>query len=125
MIVIINTNDIYFGCYDDCDDFDSHYICLPTHPFVLFLQVTALGAPNLLEKISTALVAKGGALDRGHCSRDLRSALGGSLSAAELASFDRMWDRLNAIAGACHIKVGPPHPKIGESRLVPCMTVCA
>lgn len=69
-------------------------------------QVTALGPPDLLEKASSVLAARGDPLDRGAASAALRNALAPSLEPAELASFDAMVARLDALTDAVVAKVG-------------------
>ena len=76
-------------------------------------QVTALGQPNLLERMSQVLADVGGTLDRGHSSGQLRQVLAGSLSAHELRAFDNLMRRMHELASAAYEKVRPPTFSIG------------
>ena len=74
-------------------------------PGFMAIKVTALGPPNLLERMSTELVRLGGGLDRGHSSSDIRGALAPVLMPEELVMFDSMLARLHTLASAVHAKV--------------------
>eukprot|EP00884_Botryococcus_braunii_P003785 jgi/Botrbrau1/13407/Bobra.0082s0014.1 len=68
------------------------------------IKVTALCQPNLLEKVSNILVARGETLDRGRSSRRLDEILREKLTVEEFASYQKMYNRVDSIAAACHHK---------------------
>ena len=76
------------------------------------MQVTALGPPALLERMSTLLVAGGAALDRGMASQGLHDALVTSLTNEETASLNNLMRRLDCICDAAVAKV-PTGAQIG------------
>ena len=70
-------------------------------------QVTALGPPNVLERASTILAGLGNPTNRGAASARLREVLAPHLAPGELASFDAMVGRLDALTDAVVAKVQP------------------
>ena len=79
------------------------------------MQVTPLGPPKLLEKMSEVLSAAGDPLDRGHASSRLREALLPHLDPQEIASLDALMRRLDTLCDAVVAKAGFPL----TSRLCP------
>ena len=67
--------------------------------------MSALACPELLQKLSTQLIALGADLDRGRHSSDLRSAMTPALTERELGAYDRLCGRLHTVAAAAHAKV--------------------
>lgn len=86
------------GALSYCDD------CMHAHA-----QVTALGPPNLLERMSFHLTQQGDTLDRGAASTHLRDEFLHVLTMEELQALDRMLGRLHLLASQCHAKVGSQH----------------
>ena len=71
----------------------------------VFLQVTGLSQPILLERMSEVLAGAGSLLDRGHSSRDLEKLMAAYLNATEMKSFQNLWQRLDQLASAVYHKV--------------------
>ena len=70
-------------------------------------QVTPLGPPKLLEKMSEVLVAVGDPSDRGHSSAQLREVMLPHLEPQEAASLDAMLRRLDTLCDAVVAKACP------------------
>ena len=70
-------------------------------------QVTPLGPPKLLEKMSDILVASGDPSNRGHSSARLREVLLPHLEPQEVSSLDAMLRRLDTLCDAVVAKAGP------------------
>lgn len=72
------------------------------------MQVTPLGPPKLLEKMSEVLTATGDPLDRGHASARLRDVLLPHLDSQEVTSLDALIRRLDTLCDAVVAKAGFP-----------------
>jgi len=83
------------------------------------MQMTGLGQPLLLERMSEVLAEAGGTCDRGHSSANLEQVMAARLTPAELQAFRHMWRRLVQLSAAVHDKVGCPLIHVcGWERLV-------
>ena len=71
--------------------------------------MTALGPPHVLERVSDILRSQGDAADRGWASARLREVVAPDLAPGELASYDAMVARLDALTDALLAKVGICH----------------
>ena len=71
------------------------------------LQVTGLGQPDLLERMSEVLAAVGGEHDRGHSSRNLEQVMAAHLGPTDMQAFRHLWRRLVQLSSAVHQKARP------------------
>ena len=71
-------------------------------------QVSALGSPNLLERVSAHMAQHGDLCDRGGSSGWLRGEMQAVLAPEEAQALDRLLGRLHLLASRCRAKVSKP-----------------